>query len=354
MSRRWDVPVAWAATVLLAGAVGAWGMWATLAPPRTGQIDAGPTLYTVSLGTVSRVQSFTAQARWDGTPIARNAAVGTVTSIDFAAGDTVEVGNRLFSVDLLPSVAAQGSVPAFRDLAEGARGDDVQQLQRFLTAVGMYSGEADGAFGSSTASAVRGWQISLGIEADGAVRAGDLVYLPDLPAKLAPDPGLTVGSRLSGGEPAVVALPPAPAFTITLGIEQAELVPLVTSVLVHHPGGTWSGMVASSTSTPSGELLLSLAGPDGGGICGDECAAVPVGEDTVYPVDLVAVPETTGPVVPVAALQSLPDGRVVVTDAAGTQHAVEVVASAEGRAVVDGLAEGSVVRLFATGGASAP
>lgn len=346
MTRRWLVPVAWAATVVLAAVAGMWATRATLEPPAAADNPNTPVLYTVREGTVGRVMSFTAEARWESIPIARNAAEGTVTTVDVKPGDGVEVGQRLYSVDLRPVTAAQGAIPSFRDLADGAQGADVKQLQQFLSVLGHYDGPLSGTFGTATTAAVRAWQAEIGIEADGTVRRGDVVFFQELPARVTPAEVLQVGAPLAAGEVAIEALPPAPSFTITLGLDQADLVPLVTTVIVHHADGSWLGSIASSRTTPMGELVLILAGPDGSALCGEVCGAVPIGDPSLYRADLVAVPETTGPVVPQSALRTAPDGTVTVVTAEGREVEVVIRAAAEGRAVVSGVAVGATIRLF--------
>jgi peptidoglycan hydrolase-like protein with peptidoglycan-binding domain len=343
--RQWLTPVAWAASVVLATAVGVWASRAALEPaPIVGRDEAA--LYTVTQGTLSRVLSFTAEARWDSLPLGRNAGSGTVTTVDVHPGDWVEQGRRLYTVDLRPVIAAVGDIPAFRNLATGVRGSDVEQLQRFLTATGHYEGQATGTFDAATGAAVRAWQVAAGVDEDGIIRRSDLMFIPKLPARVAPTNLLQVGTLVSGGEMVLERLSPTPTFTITLGRAQADLVPLVATVVVHHASGSWEGRIASSRTTPDGELVLTLGGPDATPLCSDQCGVVPIAEAVLYTADLVAVPETTGPVVPLSALRSSPDGSVTVLTDDGREAEVHVVAAAEGRAVVSGIQVGTVIRLF--------
>ncbi len=346
MRRTWLVPVGWAATVVLAVTAGIWAGRATLEPPSLAETRDTPILYTVAEGQVSRVMSFTAEAQWQSVPIGTNAASGTVTTVDVEPGDEAEVGTRLYSVNLRPIIAAEGPIPAFRDLASGVRGDDVAQLQRFLAAIGHYSASATGLFEAATATGVREWQLAVGNEVDGVVRKADLLFFPTLPTRVRPAEALRVGVVLSGGESVIEGLSSSPTFTITLGGDQADLVPLVTAVLVHHAGGTWLGSIASSTTKPTGELLLTIEGQDATPLCGTQCTRVPIGGSALYSVDLVAVPETTGPVVPVSALRTRPDGSVTVVTEAGREIMVKIIAAAEGRAVVSGIVLGTRIRLF--------
>ncbi|MFC1706781.1 peptidoglycan-binding protein, partial [Planctomycetota bacterium] len=54
-------------------------------------------------------------------------------------------------------------------LRQGARGEQVQQLQEDLRKLGFLSGAADGAFGPQTKSAVVAFQKARGLAADGIV-----------------------------------------------------------------------------------------------------------------------------------------------------------------------------------------
>jgi hypothetical protein len=56
-----------------------------------------------------------------------------------------------------------------RNLAQGARGDDVTSLQEFLRQGGYLSANATGFFGPMTAEAVRRWQAAEGVQAVGSI-----------------------------------------------------------------------------------------------------------------------------------------------------------------------------------------
>ncbi len=64
-----------------------------------------------------------------------------------------------------------------RELAPGANGDDVRQLQAALAEKGFGSGDRDGEYGSRTAAAVRKLEKSLAIEADGVADLGVITAL---------------------------------------------------------------------------------------------------------------------------------------------------------------------------------
>ncbi len=335
--------------VLTAFAAGWWGTRQALFPSPSPLAVPEPLTYAVVPGEVGRSLTFAAVAEWELSEAARNAASGTVTSVEIIDGTEVGPGQVLYRMDLRPVVVARGEIPAFRDLTTGLEGPDVAQLQGLLAELGFYQGPVDGRYGSETAGAVGAWQKSLGNKSDGVVRRGDLVFLPELPARVALGEGIEVGAPLSGGELAVLRVAEQPSFTIPLSVEQRSLVPLSAHVLISHPGGQWEGEIASARETTEGQLDLVLVGKGGGSVCGEACPGlVPVGERIDFPVEVVVIPRTQGPVVPVAALQAEAGGRLTVRLLGGEVVEVEVLAASGGLAVVQGLEVGDVIVLPVT------
>jgi len=342
------------AGLLVLVAVGAAGFWAgrvVLVPPED-PLEAGaePVTYTVAEGRVGRSLQFAAVAEWELRPLAWNAAFGVVTSVEVSSGDEVVVGETLYSVNLRPVVVAVGVVPAFRDLAQNATGADVAQLQTLLTELGFYTGEVDGVFRTSTRTAVRAWQESLGVPVDGVVRRGDVIFVPELPVRVAFSSELTVGASLSGGERLVLTVPSDPVFRVPLSVEQRTLVPLSSTVFVTYIDGVWEGRVDRAVETPEfGRLDLILTALDGGTLCGGECARwVDLEQPTDFLVEIVVIPETVGPAVPVAAIQIDAGNQPFVTTPAGERIDLVIVESAQGIAVVEGIEVGTVILVRVT------
>jgi len=332
---------------------GWWAAGAASQPPTVPEPELRTVEFTVEQGTVERVLTYAASATWPSVPAGVNGHGGTLTSVDVRPGASVAAGDVLYTVDLRPAVAAVGAVPAFRDLTLDARGADVEQLERFLAERQLLAGTPDDRFTAATGAAVRRWQRELGVAPDGVVRRGDLVFLPSLPTPVLLDPEVTVGSAVEPGAAAVRAVSGGPAFTVTLSRDQADLVPLSAPVRVRfgpEADQAWDGVVESITVVPPSEMALTLTGPDGSTLCGDTCVeAVPVAETTMFTVDLLVVPPTEGPVVPTAALATEADGRTVVRLADGTLAPVQVLASANGRSVVEGVVVGDVIRMLQDG-----
>jgi hypothetical protein len=348
--RRFARWVAVAAVGILIGGAGGWAASTVLRPPADVLDETAYTFVEIVRGEVGSSINLNTVAAWSPTPIGSNLAGGVVTSINVVQGQEVGPGGVLYTINLRPTVIAQGDIPAFRTLARGASGADVAQLQGFLTTLGFYSGPIDGGFGSGTESAVESWQESLGLEADGAVQASDLIFTPVLPTRIALDlEVLKRGASVGGGEEVVNGLPAAPTFDIPVTDAQSALIPSGTRVIIRGPNGEdWEAQVLDRESDADGATTLTLEGPDGSAICGDTCADIPVENETLLSSQIVTVEPVAGLVVPSAAIWSNASGETFVTDNDGETHQVEIVTSARGMSVITGVDEGIKVRIPAT------
>lgn len=304
------------------------------------------TLVTAEQGTVGQSLRLNVSAQWSPQRVLANQAVGTVTSLVLDSGAEAEPGDAVYTVDLRPVAVATGAVPAFRDLGFGAEGQDVRQLQQLLRSTGYEVGTPDGRFGTTVDRAVRAWQRDLGVESDGVVRRGDIVFVPDLPTRLALDPELVVGAAVAGGERAVQVLPDTPRFTITLPDNQARMVSPGMAVEIPRDGGeAWLAEVTENRPAEEGASpVATLAGREDAPVCRDECDQVPVGQEVLLPSLIHIVPEESGVTVPAAALVTTASGDTAVVRPSGELQPVEVVASASGLAVVEGVEAGEQVR----------
>ncbi len=337
----------WVVTVLLAAGAGAWAGRTTFLPPALEEAqDAVPT-FTVVEATVGRSMTLPVTVEWPVVSRARVGGAGTVTSVDVRDGDMVASGDALLTVDLRPAVVMEGDVPAFRDVTIGAKGADVRQLQVHLYDEGYLAASPSGEFGSSTSLAVRAWHKELGLPDDGVVHASDILFVPELPARVRVADGLEVGSPVAPGAELVEVLARKPALRIELNADQATLVPSDRPVEVEVDDERWDAVVANSQVTGEGVLQLDLAAPDGGSVCDTMCDRLDVvtGNQIVNG-EVVVVPETSGPSVPVAALMTDADGATYVVSEDGTKIDVVMRSQGDGHAVVDGVEIGTVLRLF--------
>ncbi len=347
--------VRWVAALAVVVAVALAGYWAgqrTLAGP-AGQVgEQASVVQTVAEATVGRTLSLNVTVEQPFVPVAVNALAGTVTWV--RSGEEVVAGDVLYEVDTVPVRVVAGEVPFWRVLTSPASGEDVAQLQRALSELGLYRGQVDGRFGLSTVEAVRLWQRDAGVAVTGMVGLGELVAVPALPARLRLGEEIVLGARLGGGEPAVFAPTRELRFSLVVSPDQAALIPLGASVMVAHEGYTWQAVVGEATTDQAGEIRYLLTAPGGGMVCGEECATLPASEHTTLRAQVVVVPQVSGPAVPVAAVHTDPDGTAWVEMADGSRREVTVRASAGGLAVVSGIEPGERVRVFGDGPGGGP
>jgi peptidoglycan hydrolase-like protein with peptidoglycan-binding domain len=279
-------------------------------------------------------------------------ATGTVTWLP-EPGATVRRGEELLRADEQPVVLLYGPLPMFRDLSEGAKGTDVRQLERNLSALGYHGFTVDDEFSAATTAAVKHWQKDLGLPETGAVQRWRVVYAPG--AVRIAQQLVRVGASATGevlsytGNTRIV--------TITAGAEEVGWAQKGVRVTVALPGGGTvagrvSGVTAASTEQPAAEEQPS---PEGGG--GTMVTVAIADQKALGKVDAGAVEvrytakERKGVLtVPVIALLALAEGGYgleVVDPVTHTSHLVPVTAGmfADGRVEVsgDGITEGTTV-----------
>ncbi|MFJ2544065.1 peptidoglycan-binding protein [Microbacterium sp. NPDC087589] len=348
---RWPWLVVAGVTILALGAAGAWAALAVLRPTDDPLASTEHTYVEVTAGSVGTSIALNTVAAWSQVPVAANQATGIVTEMTVETGAEVAQGATLYTVGLRPVVAAQGEVPMFRDIGAEATGADVSQLQQMLASLGLYGGAIDGKAGRGTVTAITSWQGSLGVDKTGVVALGDVVFLPQLPSRVAFDPELIArGLTLSGGESAILGLAPAPAFWIPVTDAQAAMIPAGGSVEVTAPDGqVWPGVAGEQKrNADDGTVTIAVAGAEGAVLCGDSCGQVPISGQATLPSKIVTVEQVDGLVVPSAALVTTATNDTAVIDSDDNRVPVEVVASAKGMSVITGAPEGLRVRVPAT------
>lgn len=342
--------MAWSTTVLLALVGGWWAGRNAFTPPDPQTSGPGPITVSAEEGTVSEVVTLTARAQWPASATFPGGRDGTITTIDFEPGDAVDAGQQVLSVDLRPVIVAEGAVPAFRDLSEGATGEDVAQLERLLVARGGAGLVPDATFDSATKRALSSWQEANGFPPTGTMPLGDILFLPALPSPLSLPPEVDVGTRISAGEPMLSMPQELPDVVVTVPPELVGELPSGTRVSLNLGSTVLDAETAALELDPeTTQTVARLTGPGGGRLCTADCRElVPFGQTRTLAADLTLVPPTTGTVVPAAAITTTPDGRTQVTIATGGVRSVQVLASADGRSVVEGIEpDDQVVMTFA-------
>lgn len=337
----------WIALGVAVGAALTWALQVVTRPAAA--IPPEPTYLTAEAtdGRVERVLRLNATATWTAESSVANRARGVVTRRELIPGAEIKPGSVLYRVDERPVIAAQGSVPAYRDLASGAKGADVAQLEKFLVTQGFARHTVDQSFTAATTASVKAWQRKVGLPPTGVMGVGDLVYFDRLPTRGALDEkAIAKGGTVSGGEAGINVFGSAPHLTIRLDAGQAQVVQPGMGVELTHHGKTWRARVTALQQGPQTEFTDAVLGPVGEGtICGVDCASVPPGATTLIPARIFVVPPVTGVTIPSAAIQSDTSGATFVVDEPGQRRPVTVKAARGGTSVVTGLERGTVVRL---------
>jgi hypothetical protein len=240
-------------------------------------------------------------------------------------GDVVGRGQPVYRANGVPIPLLFGDEPLSRQLAVGARGHDVQELEQNLLALG-YAGsgdlQADGSFTVADTAAVMRWQQALDVPVTGVVDVGDVVVLSgaarvthlQVAVGAAISPGAQVLSATSTARQAVVQLDSAQQSQVKVGDQvtialpnrktTAGAVTAVATVAIQPSPGQGSG----SSSTPTVEVDVTPRDPAATGTI--DQAPVQVSITTATVADAF--------VVPVTALLAQPGGAYAV-EVAGTQ-----------------------------------
>jgi peptidoglycan hydrolase-like protein with peptidoglycan-binding domain len=160
-----------AATVLIVG--GTVDLRSTAAPRPSGPATTVPIVRQTLTDTITISATI---GYVSATPI-QSHATGTVTWLP-RVGATLRRGDTLFRANEMPTVILYGALPMYRPLAVGTSGPDVKQFEQNLRALGYTGFTVDQSFGGDTASAVRRWQLHLGLQQSGAVDVSQIIYLP--------------------------------------------------------------------------------------------------------------------------------------------------------------------------------
>ena len=334
--------------VVVAAALSGWWAARATVPSQIADIEHGRSTETLwaeaNAGSVGRSLPLSTTVRQPALPVAANALGGVVTSVH---PGMVDDGDIVYVVGDTPVRVVTGAEPMWRDLTNGARGSDVEALQRLLVREGHLSGPADGVFGAGTEAAVRAWQRAQGRPRTGAVGLGELVTVRDLPASIQLGESITVGRPLSGGEESVLAPTGAREFVLVVTTEQARLIPAEATVEVAHGAHTWAAVIAGSVQDEHSQTVFTLTAPDGGAVCGDDCNEMPSDEQFTLRSQVMVIPRVSGTTVPAAAVTSRADGSTFVTTDSGEVE-VSVQGSGQGVVVVTGIEPGTRVQSLAS------
>ncbi|MCL2471394.1 MAG: hypothetical protein FWF25_06610 [Propionibacteriaceae bacterium] len=262
-----------------------------------------------------------------------------VTRLPVGVGSQVDTGTVIAEISGQPVFVMTGAVPAYRDMAPGDKGTDVEQLQRSLQAMNLLRTTTVGTYDSATAQAAGKLFTGNGYANPGLMPLGTVVFVPALPATVgsvatqvgadAGDPGLMT---LDSGDPVVHATIPAgqetgvatgQSVTIRDEVNRRDGAGTVDSIGQFTPQQTDSSGVPSAPGFPVTVTVTS--GVD----------ASWVGASVAVTITMASTPAEVLSV-PVAAVQTAQDGHtyVTVSDTSGT-HDIQVTTGMIAQGVVE-------------------
>jgi peptidoglycan hydrolase-like protein with peptidoglycan-binding domain len=340
--------VRWVALLAIGVLVGlAAGRYVVDRPTVAAETPAAPVTFRVEEGTLGRTLRLPATGTWEVAGTIQSPAGGVITAVVTKSG-LLRAGDVLLRIDERPVVLLPGDVPAFRDMRVGTRGRDVTALQRYLASQGYKVDRALSHYSTVTKAAVRRWQGKLGVPQTGVVRLGDVVFVSqaDLGAPLRWTTAVATGATLGAGAPILERLAAAPTLTIEFGGSVPAQLQQGQAAVVEFPGGARRPVTLSPIRQEQGRTWATLD-PTGGPLCtGAECLVlVPPSGETPLDATFTLVPETTGPLVPAAAIQSDAAGQAFVQLPDGSRKPVEVRVASGGSVIVDGVNVGDEIVL---------
>jgi peptidoglycan hydrolase-like protein with peptidoglycan-binding domain len=252
-------------------------------------------------------------------------------------GTVVTAGKRLYEVNGRDRTSLMyGSRPAWRPLHAGiSDGADILQLERNLKRLGYTrSGDdIDRHWDSDTTAAVKRWQRAAGLEVDGDIDLGEVVFLPEAIRVTKVDAAL--GSGVGRGSPLMSATSNRRVISLDLDVDEVDLVKAGTPVTIELPNGSTVqgtvaaiGRVAQSSSDQQGGSTTTLPVT----IALDDPTAA--GDLDQAPVTVTVVRATRANVltVPVNALVALLEGGYAVEVVDDASHAASASAAGSERA----------------------
>jgi len=372
--RRLVVRLALGVGLVAAAGIGMW-LWtdsaSTESPPAetgpvaTAQVTQGTLTATETLdGTLGYGSPFTVVAQGSGSASGEEAEAAspstTVTRL-VDQGATLGRGDELYRVNEEPVILLLGRIPMYRDLAPGASGPDVKQLEANLAKLGYEGFNPDAVYTSSTAEAVRDWQADIGAQVTGVVSRGSVVFLPE--RGRVDGLRVDVGDAVSPGTEVLDITGTEQVASLEVDIDDRHLVELDTEITVVLPDGTEGAGTVTSLNVVEAEPSPGLAegaapAPTDPVAEVDVTLAEPAPEEFLgAPVDVIVGVDKRPDVlsVPVNALLALAEGgyglEVVRDDGTTEIVPVDTGLFADGRVEVSGpsITEGTVVGVAGRG-----
>lgn len=252
---------------------------------------------------------------------AAGSASGTITELP-QLGQTVRQGQELYGLSGSPVVLLQGSVPCYRDLAEGDTGPDVTELNADLVKLGYVTAAELGPrsgwdyYSAVTAGGVDALQVKRGESETGTLALGQAVFLPTAALITGYGTGTVLGGSAAPGAVVLTASSTTPLVTVDLDASQQSEVKDGDRVGVTLPSGATTPGVVSAISTVASASSSSSSSTGGSGSGGSDGGSGSGGPATITVEVTLTHPQAAG---------SLNQAPVVVTITAGRVSNVLIV-----------------------------
>ncbi|MFI5807205.1 peptidoglycan-binding protein [Streptomyces sp. NPDC051561] len=182
-------------------------------------------------------------------------ASGTLTWIS-SGGSKAERDGRLYAVDGQDVRLMYGTEPMYRVLKTGARGNDVQQLEENLRALGYGSGlSVDEKYSSATAEAVKRWQKAHRLKQTGRIGPEQIAFASG-PVRIQ-SADAAVGDRTAPGQQVLTTTSSDRVVQLQAKVSEAALAKPGGKVEVELPDGT----IVKGTVTSVGSVAKPGSDP---------------------------------------------------------------------------------------------
>jgi peptidoglycan hydrolase-like protein with peptidoglycan-binding domain len=190
-----------------------------------------------------------------------NAGVAGVLTWVAAEGSAVARDERLYEVNGRAVRLMYGSVPMYRALGSGDKGEDVEQLKANLVALGFGTGldPQDRTFTKGTVAAVKRWQDAHGLKETGRIGPEDIAFASGPQRVRSAD--AAVGDQAGPGKPVLTLTGTERVVRFSLEVAQAAAARTGDRVTVSLPGGGTAGGRISSV----GRTAVGVGQGSGGG-----------------------------------------------------------------------------------------
>ncbi|MDR2538374.1 MAG: hypothetical protein LBC43_01845 [Bifidobacteriaceae bacterium] len=347
--------------ILSASLIFVGGFWAgSTISSNTVQLESefsNETVVEVVKGQLGKSSTFMVQGTRANRVTTPNLLDGVYTYVSSGSSDSevtgvFKNGDILYKVNETPVFVGVGSLPSYRTLSLGDKGDDVEQLFRMLKDKKSVDGNFAGNFDQRMVDGWRNLQSSVNTpNITDEVRLGQIVFVPKLPMQVSLDNNIKVGSLAYNGTGVISSADGDFKFILQLSTKQLTEAPSGADAIVTYSGKTWSAKIGSvlpqtqeDGQWSSDVYNIEIVSSDGKSqICGGDCDIFEGLDNVMVEVEILLAPKVSGLIVPSSAIYTDTDGTLYVLNPEKEKTEIEVEVTSQGMSVVKGLNEGDKV-----------